>query len=117
MKEAGHRRRLKDWDYSKGASFFITITTEPRSSLFSKVVNGAILLSLLGEKVREALEAMPRLNPGFLLFGFVVMPDPVHFNCALVPGLDEPLKVLGFAKRTFNNYTTALAKRSLAINA
>ena len=110
-------RRFHGWDYTKGASFFITIVTEPRSSLFGKVVNGAILLSLLGEKVREALEAMPRLNPGFLLFGFVVMPDHVHFNCALVPGLDEPLKVLGFAIRRFKNYTTALAKRSLAINA
>ena len=110
-------RRFKGWDYTKGASFFITIVTEPRRSLFGKVVNGAILLSLLGEKVREALEAMPRLNPGFLLFGFVVMPDHVHFNCALVPGLDEPLKVLGFAIRRFKNYTTAWAKRSLAINA
>lgn len=110
-------RRFQGWDYTKGASFFITIATEPRRSLFGKVANGAMALSQLGEKVREALEAMPRLNPGFLLFGFVVMPDHVHFNCALVPGLEEPLKVLGFAIRRFKNYTTALAKRSLAIDA
>lgn len=107
-------RRFKGWDYTKGASFFITIATEPRRPLFGKIVNGKMVLSSLGEKVREALEAMPRLNPGLARFGYVVMPDHVHFNCALLSGLAEPLKTLGFAIRRFKNYTTALAKRSLA---
>ena len=110
-------RRFKGWDYTKGASFFITIATEPRRPLFGKIVNGKMVLSSLGEKVREALEAMPRFNPGLARFGYVVMPDHVHFNCALLSGLAEPLKTLGFAIRRFKNYTTALAKRSLAINA
>ena len=113
-----HRyRRFKGWDYAKGASLFITIATAPRRSLFGKVANGKVSLSALGEKVKEALEAMPGLNPGLRLFGHVVMPDHVHFNCCLEPGLEEPLKTLGFAIRRFKNYTTKLAKRSLAINA
>ena len=107
-------RRLKGWDYTKGASLFITIATAQRRNVFGKIVNGKMALSPLGEKVKEALEAMPRLNQGFVLFGYVVMPDHVHFNCALLPGLAEPLKTLGFAIRRFKNYTTALAKRSLA---
>ena len=110
-------RRFQGWDYSKGASLFITIATASRRRLFGKIVNGEVVLSPLGEKVKAALEAMPRLNPGLLLFGHVVMPDHVHFNCAIVAGLDEPLKTLGGAIRRFKNYTTALAKRSLAINA
>ena len=109
-------RRFKGWDYTKGASLFITIATAPRRNVFGKIVNGKMALSPLGEKVKEALDAMPRLNQGFVLFGYVVMPDHVHFNCALLPGLAEPLKTLGFAIRRFKNYTTALAKRSLAIN-
>ena len=108
-------RRFKGWDYAKGASLFITIATAPRRALFGMVRGGAVVLSSLGEKVKEALEAMPRLNPGILLFGYVVMPDHVHFNCALLPGLREPLKVLGNAIRRFKNYTTKLAKLSLAI--
>ena len=103
-------RRFKGWDYAKGASLFITIATEPRRALFGRIVNGAVALSPLGEKVKEAVEAIPRLNPGILLFGHVVMPDHIHFNCALVPGLREPLKVLGNAIRRFKNYTTKLAK-------
>jgi len=111
-------RRFPGWDYAKGASLFITIATAPRRPLFGRVVNGVVALSLLGEKVKEAIAAMPRLNSGLLLFGFVVMPDHVHFNCALRPGLEEPLKVLGNAIRRFKNYTTKLAKlaeRSSAI--
>ena len=110
-------RRFNGWDYTKGASLFITIATEPRRSLFGRVVGGKVVLSEFGRIVKEALESMPRLNPGLLLFGYVVMPDHIHFNCALAPGLDEPLKVLGWAIRRFKNYTTAWAKRSLAINA
>lgn len=116
--EIRRNRRFKGWDYAKGASLFITIATAPRRPLFGRVVNGVVALSLLGEKVKEAIAAMPMLNPGLLLFGFVVMPDHVHFNCALLPGLEEPLKVLGNAIRRFKNYTTKLAKlaeRSSAI--
>ena len=110
-------RRFAGWDYTKGASFFITIATEPRRALFGRIAHGATVLSPLGEKVKEALEAIPLLNPGIMLFGHVVMPDHIHFNCALVPGLREPLKVLGNAIRRFKNYTTKMAKLSLAINA
>jgi len=108
-------RRYKGWDYAKGASLFITISTAPRRALFGVARDGVVALSALGEKVKEALEAIPLLNPGILLFGYVVMPDHVHFNCALLPGLAEPLKVLGNAIRRFKNYTTKLAKHSLAI--
>ena len=106
-------RRFAGWDYAKGASLFITIATEPRKALFGKVRGDAVVLSPLGEKVKEAVEAIPRLNPGIMLFGHVVMPDHIHFNCALVPGLREPLKVLGNAIRRFKNYTTKLASGHL----
>jgi REP element-mobilizing transposase RayT len=114
-KAIGRYRRFKGWDYTKGASLFITIATEPRRPIFGEIKGGRVVLTTLGEKVAEALRAMPRLNPGLGLFGWVVMPDHVHFNCALVAGLEEPLKVLGWAIRRFKNYTTALAKRSLGL--
>ena len=120
MPETGQIRRCRrfaGWDYAKGASLFISISTEPRRPMFGEVRNGVVNLSPLGEAVRDALDAMPRLNPGLSLFGRVVMPDHVHFNCALAPGLAEPLKVLGNAIRRFKNYTTKQAKHNLAIRA
>ena len=104
--DKSHYRRLAAWDYSKGASFFITITVEPRRPLFGRVEGGVVVLSPLGEEVLASLEAIPRLNPGISLFGHVVMPDHVHFNCHLAAGLSEPLKVLGFAIRRFKNHVT-----------
>ena len=104
MSEIKRYRRFKGWDYLKGASLFITIATAQRRALFGRVVGGKMALSPLGEKVMEAIEAMPRLNPGLSLFGRVVMPDHVHFNCCLRAGLKEPLKVMEGAIRRFKNY-------------
>ena len=115
QKAINRYRRFKGWDYTKGASLFITIATEPRRPLFGEIKGGRVVLTPLGEKVAEAVEAMPQLNPGRRLFGGGVMPGEGHFNCALVAGLEEPLKVLGWAIRRFKNYTTALAKRSLGL--
>lgn len=114
-----HRyRRFEGWDYTRGASLFITIVTEPRRALFGEVEDGKVILSPLGERVSDALNAIPRLNPAIRLFGRVVMPDHIHFNCSIEAGLSEPLMVLGNAIRRFKNYTTKewkLAERSSAI--
>ena len=114
-----HRyRRFEGWDYTRGASLFITIVSEPRRALFGEVEDGKVILSPLGERVSEALNAIPRLNPAIRLFGRVVMPDHIHFNCSIQAGLSEPLLVLGNAIRRFKNYTTKewkLAERSSAI--
>ena len=107
---SSNRRRLRGWDYAKGASFFITISTEPRRQLFGKIVGGKMRLSKLGEETKATLERMPMYSPEISLFGNVVMPDHVHFNVHLAAGLDEPLKRLGQAIRSFKNHTTKVWK-------
>ena len=110
MPEIHRYRRLLSWDYSKGASLFVTIAVEPRRPLLGRVVDGKVQLSNLGAVVDEALAAIPRLNPGIELFERVVMPDHVHFRLWLKPGLPAPLKTLGKAIGRFKNYTTKQAK-------
>lgn len=110
MNEIQRYRRFKDWDYTKGASLFVTIATEPRRALFGEIAHGEMRYTELGRIVLESLEAIPRYNPGISLFGHVVMPDHVHFNCAIRPGLAEPLRVFGKAIRRFKVYTTKQAK-------
>ncbi len=107
-------RRTHSWDYARGASFFITISTTPRRNIFGRISGNVVCLSQLGKHVADALDAMPRLNDGLRLYGRVVMPDHIHFNVYLRPGLNEPLKVLGNAIRRFKNHTTKLAKILLA---
>ena len=109
-------RRFHGYDYSRGASLFITISTEPRLALFGRVKNAAVELTLLGKAVAEAIAAIPRFNPAIALFEWVVMPDHVHFNINLAAGLDEPLKTLGAAIRKFKTYTTTMARKLLGLN-
>ena len=114
MDAKGHFRRFKGWDYSKGASFFITITLEERRPLFGHVEGGIMVLSPLGEEVLASLEAIPRIHPEITLYGHVVMPDHVHFNCHLAAGLREPLRLLGRAIAGFKAVTTRLPQAQCA---
>lgn len=84
-------RRFHGYDYSRGATLFITIATEPRRPLFGRIVDARPLLTPLGDDVLAALEAIPKFNPGFILFSRVVMPDHVHFRIYFPSGLAEPL--------------------------
>ena len=90
-------RRYHGYDYSRGASLFITMATEPRCALFGRVENAAVKLSDIGRLVLESMEAIPRFNPGISLFEHVLMPDHLHMNIHLHAGLGEPLQVLGAA--------------------
>lgn len=44
-KEIKRYRRTHAWDYSRGASFFITIVTSPRRALFGRVSGDKVSLS------------------------------------------------------------------------
>ena len=107
-------RRFQGWDYSRGASLYITISTSPRRAIFGQVVGGEMKLSPLGKEALFSLESMPRYNQGLFLFGRVVMPDHIHFNCHIEAGLNEPLKFLGNAIRRFKNHISKVARAQLA---
>lgn len=110
MSEIVRYRRFHNWDYTKGASLFVTIATLPRRPLFGKIVNGQMTYSELGNMVLESLERITALNPGIVVYAHVVMPDHVHFNIRITPGLNEPLKALGKAIGRFKVFTTKQAK-------
>ena len=113
--EIRYYRRFHGYDYSRGASLFVTMATEPRRALFGRVENAVVVLSDIGRLVLESMEAIPRFNPGIRLFEHVLMPDHLHMNLRIEAGLDEPLQVLGAAMRKFKTYTTTLARKALGL--
>ena len=115
QKPIPYYRRFHGYDYSRGASLFITLSTEPRRALFGRVENATVILSDLGRAVLEAIQAIPRFNPGIALFEHVVMPDHLHMNLRIQPGLADPLQTLGAAMRRFKTYTTTLARKALGL--
>ena len=112
--DTSHYRRYKGYDYSRGASFLITVSTEPRREVFGHVQDGAMHLSPLGKVALESIRLIPELNEGITLYGHVVMPDHVHFRLYLAPGLADPLKALGYAVRGFKSHVAASARSLIA---
>ena len=111
--ETSHYRRYQGYDYSRGASFFITFSTAPRHPWFGEVHDAKVVYTPLGEAVVEAVRRIPEFNPGIVLHNFVVMPDHVHVNLWLAPGLDKPLERLGVAIRGVKRHATILFREQV----
>ena len=90
-----HYRRYQGYDYSRGASLFITVVTEPRRWVFGSVCEESVALSAFGEIVRQELLAAALHFPAIQLKKWVVMPDHVHFRIYLAPGTEEPTRLIG----------------------
>ena len=92
-----HYRRFHGYDYSRGASIFVTFAVKGRLPLFGRVEGDKVVLSPAG---RAALEAILFENrrPGRRVWAasYVVMPDHIHIRLVLEPNSgDKPLRRVG----------------------
>ena len=78
--------RLKTWDYSSNAAYFITLCTQNREHYFGEIQDGKIQLSTIGKIVETEGIKTPAIRPDMKLeLGeFVVMPN--HFHAILIIG-------------------------------
>jgi len=78
--ERHHRRsmRLRGYDYSRAATYFVTICTYQRECLLGEVVDGRVLLGALGRLVEEQWHAIPGHFDSVSVDAFVAMPNHVH---------------------------------------
>ncbi len=70
--------RLKNWDYSNNAAYFITICTQNREHYFGEIKNGEMHLNELGENAIRFWLDIPKHFPFIELGNFVVMPNHTH---------------------------------------
>lgn len=105
-REITHFRRFRGYDYSRGASLFITIVTSPRHSWFGKIRNARVELNDLGKTVDDSIRFTLARIAGLRLQRYVVMPDHVHVRVYLAPGLEDPLRTLGMFANRFKSWTT-----------
>ena len=73
-----HSVRLYDYDYSGPGAYFITICTLDRICLFGRVVNCDMVLSDIGDLVRQEWVNTESIRPYVTVDRFVVMPDHTH---------------------------------------
>ena len=79
------------YDYSRGASLFITIVTSPRRPWFGRIRDARVELTGLGKAVDESIRFTLSRIRGLRLQRHIVMPDHVHVRVYLAPGLEEPI--------------------------
>ncbi|WP_163410761.1 transposase [Flavobacterium ajazii] len=70
--------RLKDWDYSNEAVYFITIATKNRESIFGSVEEGKMILNSNGEIVENELLKSIKIRKNWFFHNWVVMPNHIH---------------------------------------
>jgi REP-associated tyrosine transposase len=72
--------RIPWFDYGSNAAYYITICTKRRISFFGTIVNEEMILSEIGEIVKEEWIKTPSMRPelNLILDDFVIMPNHIH---------------------------------------
>jgi len=94
-----HRRsiRLKDYDYSQGGAYFVTICVYERRCLFGRIDQGEMRLDPPGMMVANEWQELNGRFPGVRTDACVVMPNHVHgiillVGAPLVGTLDDHIR-------------------------
>nr|WP_314896806.1 transposase [uncultured Flavobacterium sp.] len=70
--------RLKNWDYSSNAIYFLTICTCQRACIFGMIENGKMILNQNGGIVEgEILESI-KIRKDWIFHNWIVMPNHIH---------------------------------------
>lgn len=111
-KRAGHFRRFKVYDYSRGAAIFITFGVVGRPQVFGQInAQGELEHSPAGQAAVKALLTEAAKGTGIRLMQFVVMPDHVHLRLYIEPGLEKPLARLANFVRNFKRWSKWLCSK------
>ena len=75
-----HRRsiRLRDYDYSQGGAYFVTICTQNRECLFGDVADGDMRLNDAGRMIQAVWDEIPTNYSGIETDEFAIMPNHIH---------------------------------------
>ena len=104
-KELNGYRRFRGYDYSRGATLFVTIVTAPRQNVFGRVVDDRVELNDCGLAAEETFQLEMKRNPALNVMECVIMPDHVHFMVHVRAGSNQPLRQIGQFVANFKRWT------------
>ena len=76
--------RLKGFDYTNYASYFVTICSYERKFLFGTVINNEVQLNQNGQIVNIELNNLPNYYDNIYMHKYVVMPNHVHLLLSII---------------------------------
>ena len=105
----GHFRRFHGYDYSRGASLFLTFNVEPKEDILGHVEAPGVLVHnewgrLVDSKVAEIAARYVPLR----VMRHVIMPNHAHLRVHIPPGVSKPLILLGSFVSAFKRSTSML---------
>lgn len=78
------KNRLKGYDYSSNASYFLTICSDKRQEIFSQIMYdntvGAniVRLSKIGQKIENCILKIEEIYPCVFVDNYIIMPNHIH---------------------------------------
>lgn len=70
--------RLKNYDYSQGGFYFVTICTKKKEYYFGNIVNEKMVLNEMGQMAQKCWIEIPWHFDNVLLDEYVIMPNHIH---------------------------------------
>lgn len=92
---AGHFRRFKGYDYTRGGSIFITTTLAERRPLLGRVEHDRVVLSSAGEILAAQIARVKGEFPNLMVRSLAIMPDHLHLRLTWPAGLEAPVVDIG----------------------
>ena len=113
--------RLKSWDYSNVGAYFITICTFQKSCILSRITVGeglappVVMLSPIGQCVKEQLLALPKRYPTVHIDNYAIMPNHIHLLVSFNTdsGGASPSPTLFDVVRVLKSLSTRLSRDNL----
>lgn len=70
--------RLKNWDYSNDACYFVTICTKNKENFFGEIVNKEMILSSIGKIAYQNWLEIPNHFENIEIDEFIIMSNHIH---------------------------------------
>ena len=111
--------RLKEYDYSQGGAYFVTICTQDRKRILSNISVGrglapavTVELTPYGVVAQEQLLKLEERYPSVQIDRYVIMPNHIHILIQFVQAAGaSPLPTLSDVICTYKSITTRLCRR------
>ena len=71
-------KRLKNWDYSSEAIYFITLVTQNRECIFGEIKDEKMILNNNGQIIENELLKSIKIRENWFFHNWIVMPNHVH---------------------------------------
>jgi hypothetical protein len=89
--------RLRGYDYTRPAAYFVTACTHERRCLFGTIPDREMHLNALGRIVREEWQRSEDMRDEIILDAFAIMPNHMHGIVIIVPpGAEAPTDPRGY---------------------